>query len=93
MEPYYILVKGAGNNNATNYGSLGSYTLTSALGVLAIHNVSLQGSKIGKSHMLRWNIVADEPIVSQVLETSANGIQFSLLTNVATAIKIMKMPL
>ena len=73
---YYIQVSGAGNNNTSNYGSLGSYTFTGFKGVLAIHSVTLQGATDKNIHKLSWNVVADEPMASQVLETSDDGVLF-----------------
>jgi hypothetical protein len=74
---YYIIVDGGGNNYASNYGSLGSYTLSGSKGVLAIHNVSLQGISNKNTHTLSWSIIADEAIAKQVLEVSSNGLDFS----------------
>lgn len=74
---YYIMVSGAGNNNVTNYGSLGSYTLTGFKGALPIHNVELKGSVEKASHRLSWTIIADEPIATNVLEMSTNGLDFT----------------
>jgi hypothetical protein len=74
---YYIVVDGTGNNNVSQYGSLGSYTITGSKGVLAIHSVAMQGKIIKNTHELNWNIISDEPIVKQVLEASSNGIDFS----------------
>jgi Secretion system C-terminal sorting domain len=83
---YYFVVDGTGNNNVSQYGSLGSYTITGSRGVLAIHNISLQGKNINSKHQLNWSIIADEPIVKQVLEASSNGIDFSpIMTDVTGA--------
>jgi hypothetical protein len=83
---YYFVVDGTGNNNVSQYGSLGSYTITGAKGVLAIHNVSLQGKNSNNKHLLNWNIIADEPIIKQELEASSNGIDFSpIMTDVSGA--------
>jgi hypothetical protein len=74
---YYFVVDGTGNNNISQYGSLGSYTITGSRGVLAIHDVSLQGKNNNDKHQLSWNIISDEPIVKQELQASSNGIDFS----------------
>jgi hypothetical protein len=74
---YYITISGAGNNNTSNYGSLGSYTfIGNKGGPLAIHGVTLAGITDKNLHRLSWNVIADEPLASQVLETSDNGIDF-----------------
>ena len=84
---YYIVVDGTGNNNVSQYGSLGSYTITGARGVLAIHNVSLQGKNNNGKHLLNWNIIADEPIVKQELQASPNGTDFSTVMIDITGVK------
>ncbi len=83
---YYIIVEGAGNNNTTNYGSLGSYTISgtfSPLSVTPIRQVSLTGKTDKDKHILNWNIIADEPLSSLVLESSANGTTFTRLITLA----------
>ena len=90
---YYIVVAGAGNNNTTNYGSLGSYTLSGFRGPLPIHNISLQGSNEKGLHKLTWQIIADEPIATQSLEVSANGSNFqSIMTDVTSVNKFIYNP-
>jgi hypothetical protein len=84
---YYIVTSGGGNDNATNYGSLGSYTITGSTGVLAIHDVSLQGSSEKNVHKLSWSILADEAIAKQVLELSTNGSDFSPILTDYSGIK------
>ena len=78
---YYIKVAGAGNSNTTSYGSIGSYTLSGYRGTLPIRNISLKGYNDKGVHKLNWEIIADEPIASQVLEVSANGIDFRPILN------------
>jgi hypothetical protein len=84
---YYLIVDGTGNNNVSQYGSLGSYTITGSRGVLAIHSVSLQGKNINSKHQLNWAIISDEPVVKQVLEASSNGIDFSPIMTDITGMK------
>ncbi len=80
---YYIQVAGAANNNTTNYGSIGSYTLSGYRGPLPIHNISLKGINDNGLHKFKWEIIADEPIASQVLEISSNGNEFhTMMTDV-----------
>ena len=73
---YYFVVSGAGNANTSDYGSLGSYTITGAAGPLAIHDIALTGQVENANHSFNWNIVSDEPITSQVLESSLDGNTF-----------------
>ena len=84
---YYFVVDGTGNSNTGNYGSLGSYTLTGFTGALPIHNVSLNGNTIKDKHSLSWNIIADEPMKSQIIEVSADGIIFKPLSTFNTSVK------
>ncbi len=73
---YYLRVAGAANSNITTYSSLGSYSLTGYRGPLPIRNISLKGSNDKGLHKLSWEIIADEPIASQLLEVSSNGSNF-----------------
>ena len=80
---YFIKVASSGNSNTTSYGSIGSYTLSGFRGPLPIRSISLKGSNIKSVHKLNWEIIADEPIASQVLEVSTNGTDFhALITDV-----------
>ena len=76
---YYIQVAGAANNNTTSYGSIGSYTLSGYRGPLPIRNISLKGINQKGQHKLNWEIIADEPIASQLLEMSTNGTDFNVI--------------
>ena len=84
---YYFLVDGTGNSNTSNYGSLGSYKLTGFTGPLPIHDVNLTGNIVKDKHALNWNIIADEPIKSQILEVSADGIIFKPLSALNVSVK------
>ena len=83
---YYFKVIGAGNSNITSYGSLGAYTLNYTSGALPIHDVILSGKTEKNKHILNWRIIADEPVKSIVVETSADGSNFNQLTTVAPAV-------
>ena len=78
---YYLRVAGAGNSNTTSYGSIGSYTLSGYRGPLPIRNISLKGYNDKGVHKLNWEIIADEPIASQILEVSSNGTNFRPILN------------
>ncbi|MEO6254257.1 MAG: T9SS type A sorting domain-containing protein [Ferruginibacter sp.] len=82
---YFIKVSGTGNANVSSYGSLGSYTISGTKSALPIHAVDLSGTIDKSKHILNWHIIADEPIKTIEIETSANGSNFSPLTNVAPA--------
>ena len=77
---YYLVVQGAGNNNASGYGSLGSYSITGVQKVLPIHEAKLTGNLNKNKHQLNWSIISDEPIQSIAVESSADGIDFYTLT-------------
>lgn len=80
---YYVLVQGAGNPNATKYGSLGSYRLSgvfSPLTVLPVKQVLLSGETSNGKHKLKWSIIVDSQVKSLTIESSSDGSMFSTLT-------------
>lgn len=87
---YYIVVSGTSNANASQYGSLGSYTISgtySPIGVTPIRDVALTGKIDKNNHNLNWNIISDEPIKKLDVETSTDGRNFTTLTGVASSAK------
>jgi hypothetical protein len=85
---YFLVVKGSGNANTSNYGSLGSYRLAgtySPLSVTPISQVLLSGEVENDKHELKWSIIADEAIKSLTLESSSDGAIFNTLTNLSNA--------
>ncbi|MGN6298954.1 MAG: T9SS type A sorting domain-containing protein, partial [Ginsengibacter sp.] len=87
---YFLVVKGSGNANTSNYGSLGSYRLAgtySPLSVTPISQVLLSGEVEKNKHELKWSIIADEAIKSLMLESSSDGAIFNTLTNLSNADK------
>jgi hypothetical protein len=81
---YYFVVSGVGNEFGSDYGSLGAYTLNGFLGALPIHDITLTGRVDKSIHNLKWNIIADEPIKTQVLEMSTDGIRFTPVNAIST---------
>lgn len=82
---YYVSLQGTGNAYTTNYGSLGSYTISGTFveaGALPIHDVALTGKVDRGNHNLSWNIIADEAIKTVVVETSTDGRFFTTLATV-----------
>ena len=79
---YFMVVSGTGNANTQGYGSIGSYTMTASGGPLPIHDITLNGSVNSSKHNLNWSIIADEPIKSQVIEVSTDGLKFKSLSSV-----------
>lgn len=79
---YYVKVEGKGNAYATDYASLGSYSLkaTATPGtVLPVHRLELRAFNNGDNHELSWEIVADENVVEQTLQISTDGRNFETL--------------
>ena len=74
---FYWVINGSGNTNVSDYGSLGSYSFSGSRGTLPIQQIALKAKKEGKLNSLQWAIIATEPIVAQVLESSTNGSQFA----------------
>lgn len=82
---FYLVVGGAGNSNIDNYGSLGSYTISSSAGkILPIRNVSLTGKVEKNKHSLAWKIDSDEPLNLISLESSTDGTHFNQVNTVSS---------
>ena len=62
-----------------NYAMSGAFVPSSAL---PVYSLTLNGAIANNKHDLNWNIVADEPIESITLETSADGRTFTDLQEV-----------
>ena len=86
---YYFVVGGSGNSNTSSYGSLGSYTITAFNGPLPIHDIALTGNSDQDRHNLSWNVIADEPIKTQIVEVSTDGILFKPLYALNGTTKVM----
>jgi len=83
---YYVSLQGTGNVNTTNYGSLGSYTISGTFdenGTLPIKDVALTGKADNNKHNLSWNIISDEAIKAIAIQSSTDGRFFSTLATVA----------
>ncbi len=81
---YYFVIEGAGNNNTSNYGSIGTYQITTTSHVYGIHQVSLSGNLVNSKDDLNWNIISDNSIKSETIEYSNNGIEFNSLLNASS---------
>ncbi len=87
---YYVIVQGAGNVNSSNYGSLGSYTVSGTstpLTITPIRQVLLSGKVYRSVHNLSWNVIADEPVNQLILESSADGTIFSPVSTFSSGSK------
>ncbi len=91
---YYMLIDGVGNSNVGEYGSLGSYNISSFIGILLpIKNVTLAGRIERNKHLLNWNVTSDEPVKTIVVESSTNGINFNpVFTTNASAVNFAYSP-
>ncbi|MET0637029.1 MAG: zinc-dependent metalloprotease [Chitinophagaceae bacterium] len=81
---YYLQIEGRGNAYASDYASLGSYSLLakiqSSVSPLPIHRLQLKGAQNGDTRQFSWVIDADEEVLEQVLEIAADGRNFVALT-------------
>ena len=80
---YYLRVDGKGNLYASEYGSLGSYSLQASYvdgSILPLRRLELKGQLDRGNHELNWVIEADEKVKQQVLEVSTDGRSFAPLT-------------
>jgi hypothetical protein len=83
---YYLRIDGKGNMYASEYGSLGSYSLEGTISLLAplpLRKLDLKGSTSHGNHTLSWSVDADETITKQIIEVSANGRPFESLEEVS----------
>ncbi|HVG13394.1 MAG TPA: T9SS type A sorting domain-containing protein [Chitinophagaceae bacterium] len=82
---YYVLVDAVGNQYASDYGSLGSYSLQAEeipLTTLPFRRLNLAATSGNGYHKLNWSVDADEKITHQVIEYSDNGRDFNTLATV-----------
>ena len=83
---YYVTLQGTGNVNTTNYGSLGSYTISGDFtpsGTTPIRDVALTGKVVNNNHNLSWNIISDEAIKTIAVQSSTDGRFFNTIATVA----------
>lgn len=83
---YFIIVQGTGNLYASNYGSLGSYSLKgnfSPFMILPVTKLDLKGFGDHRKHRLVWDLICDESIASQEIQVSQNTTEFKSLADVA----------
>ena len=84
---YYLQVLSKGNEYAPNYAMLGSYALDASISsvTLPLHKLELKATSANNRHKLDWEIVADEAVVEQTIESSADGTVFQPLSNVTAS--------
>lgn len=84
---YFLRIQSSGNMYAPDYASLGSYTLQASytpITILPVHRFELKGISDKGKHKLDWIIEADEAVVQQTLEVSADGRNFQPLGSINT---------
>jgi hypothetical protein len=74
---YYLVVNGTGNTYASEYSSLGSYTITGAAKELPVCSVQLSGSTDNNQHLLNWTLSCYQALKNISVQSSADGINFS----------------
>ena len=79
---YYMVVEGTGNMNASDYGSLGSYTISGLYAALPACNIALSGQVRNNVHQLSWQIDCNEVISNLLLQSSVDAIHFSDVSTV-----------
>jgi hypothetical protein len=85
---YYIQLDGVENPYASDYGSVGSYSVLieeAPLTTLPVHSLNLRGTAENGYHKLNWVVDADEKLVNQVVEISTNGKDFTTLSSTEIA--------
>ena len=76
------MVNGTGNTYASEYSSLGSYTITGAAKELPVCSVQLSGSIDNNQHLLNWTLSCYQSLKNISVQSSADGINFSDLSDV-----------
>ncbi len=74
---YFLVIDGTGNNNTSDYGSIGSYTITGISGVLPVCSVQLSGTINQNKHQLNWSIICNEAISNTNIQSSTDGNNFN----------------
>ena len=79
---YYLIINGTGNNNATDYSSLGSYTITGSAKELPVCSVQLTGRVDKNEHQLNWSLTCYQTLKSISIQSSTDGINFTDINTV-----------
>lgn len=79
---YFVVIDGAGNNNMSDYGSVGNYTFNCSTSKIAIRSLALTGAAALDGHDLHWVTENPEAIAAQSVEISSDGVVFTTVTNV-----------
>jgi hypothetical protein len=74
---YFIVINGTGNNNASDYSSLGSYSITGSAKELPVCSVQLAGSVNKDEHQLIWSLTCYQTLKNISIQSSKDGINFT----------------
>jgi hypothetical protein len=91
---YYLRVSGTGNSYAPDFASLGSYMVDGAIVpiMLPVHKLELKAVAENNRHRLNWEIVADETVVEQIIESATDGVSYQPLTSIGAASRSFGQP-
>lgn len=76
---YWLRIQGKGNAYASEYASLGSYTLNATFsegGLLPLQKFALKGNVFNGFSNLSWEIISDETVIKQSVEVSSGNKPF-----------------
>jgi len=79
---YYLVIAGTGNNNASDYSSLGSYSITGFSKELPVCSVQLSGTVENDKHELNWSMTCYQTLKNIILQSSTDGINFTDISTV-----------
>jgi len=79
---YYLVIAGTGNNNASDYSSLGSYTITGFSKELPVCSVQLSGTVEKDKHELSWSMTCYQTLKNIIIQSSADGVNFTDISTV-----------
>jgi len=79
---YYLEISGTGNNNTSDYSSLGAYTLTGSINAAPPCRVDFSGSVAGNWHELKWSLSCFEQLSAATIQVAADGNEFSDLRTI-----------
>ena len=85
---YYIIVRGTGNINHSDYGSLGYYSLNGSLyAALPVYQFVLKGNNNNGKDFLTWTLASNEKLSNIVVESSTDGKKFQPLISLGDQVR------
>jgi len=86
---YYLVVDGIGNVYHNDIGSIGLYNLVGTItSALPVTDLQFTGTIRNDQHQLSWSYQTDQAVKQVIIETSADGKHFSVLTEQPPAAKM-----